>query len=204
MFLEYCAERLSISRVVPLTLVIAAASQVAAPSGPAIRLDVLFAIVLIAQFRIWDDLADRKRDAVTHPDRVTVRATSFTPLVAACAALAFCGFGIVALRGSLSAAIALVGLNLLLALWYARRGPRSLIGDHVLLAKYPIFVLIAVLSRGAVLGLPVWLAMLAVFLAASVYEAVHDRSSPGARRPVLLAYEAALLGLVLVACGVRL
>jgi 4-hydroxybenzoate polyprenyltransferase len=204
MLLEYCAQRLSIDRVVPLAVVIAAASQNAAPSGRSVLLDALLALVLIAQFRVWDDLADRKRDAVTHPGRVTVRATTVTPLAVACAALATCGFAIVVFRGSWSAAIALAGLNVLLALWYSRRGARSLIGDHVVLAKYPIFVLIVVLSRSAVPARPVWLAMLAVFLAVSVYEAVHDRNSPGARRPVLLACEAALLGLVLVACGVRL
>ena len=33
------------------------------------------ALLLLAQFRIWDDIADRLQDAIAHPDRVLVRAT---------------------------------------------------------------------------------------------------------------------------------
>ena len=205
MFFDYCSERLTIQRLGPPALVIVGASQLAAQSWRSVVADAFLAIVLLAQFRIWDDVADRERDAITHPERVTVRATTLVPLVVASALMGLGGFAIVVLRSSSPAtANALAGLNLMMALWYWGRGARSLLGDHVLLAKYPMFVLIIVLSRRATLTPPLWLAMSATFLAACVYEAAHDRTSPGSRQPVVLLCETVLLLLTLVACGVRL
>jgi 4-hydroxybenzoate polyprenyltransferase len=182
MLFQYCRQRLLTLRIGTAAVVIAAASEVAVTSWRSLPIDVLLGCVLIALFRIWDDLADRERDAVAHPGRPTVRAATPAPFVAACLLLAVSAFAIVALRGAgLGAASGLAALILLMALWYLHRGPRSLAGDHVLLLKYPMFVWIVVASRGGPPAPSLWLAMAAVFLAACVYEAVHDPTSPAAR-----------------------
>src|SRR6185503_10220497 len=49
--------------------------------------DACFAALLLAEFRLWDDLADRRSDALTHPGRVLVRAQSVRPLILLCGAL---------------------------------------------------------------------------------------------------------------------
>ena len=44
------------------------------PSALAIARASLLGLVLVAQFRLWDDMEDADRDRVTHPERVLVRA----------------------------------------------------------------------------------------------------------------------------------
>ena len=69
-------------------VVIAGAASGGALSGARLGLDAAFALLLLAQFRSWDDLADRGRDALCHPERVLVRAASIAPIVAFSGALA--------------------------------------------------------------------------------------------------------------------
>jgi hypothetical protein len=205
LLLQYCSQRLSPRRTVPSALLIAGAAHAAPAADRSFAMDLLLAFVLTTQYRVWDDLADRDRDALIHPDRVTVRTSSLAPLVATCALLGLAGFVIVVfLRESLPAAIAITGLTLVAVSWYSRRGPRSLIGDHVLLAKYPAFVLVVAMSRGGTLTMPLWLSMSAVFLTVVLYEAIHDRSSPGSRQRGVIACEAALLAVTLLALVRRL
>jgi 4-hydroxybenzoate polyprenyltransferase len=200
MWRQYCRQRLFTIRMALVSVVIAAASQLAAPSWRSLSIDSLLGFVLIALFRMWDDLADRSRDADAHPERPTVRAAMLSPFIVTCVLLAVCAFAILALRHAAPAAV--VGFSALIvltALWYSHRGPRSLAGDHLLLAKYPMFVWIVTLSRGAAPSSSLCLALAAVFLAACVYETVHDRTSPGAAHPGLLTCEALALAATLIA-----
>ena len=145
------------------------------------RLTTAFAaaLLLVLQFRLWDDLADRRTDRVRHPDRVTARAASIAPLGWLCLALAtanaLVAAGSTAPRLSLGV---LVALHLMMGAWYLLRRARTALGDHILLSKYPAFV--CVLSGGRLLESPVLVlgTALVIYVAACVYEAAHDPVSP--------------------------
>jgi 4-hydroxybenzoate polyprenyltransferase len=207
--------------VVPLLLAVCA--QAGTRSNPAtFVVDVVLASLLFAQFRIFDDLADRRRDAQTHPERVLVRARTVRSIVIAGLILAAATAGILLLRtavlvdsavasaarpSAIGAYLALIGL---LSSWYSLRGERTLVGDHLLLTKYPAFVWIIATSRvtfpapgRAAATAQLALSMLAVYLAACVYEALHDDRSPARARPALLLGEGLLLAVTLATLSIR-
>ena len=73
--IAYLAERLSPAIFVPAAALIALVSHTAGGhAADSWLLDLLLALLLIAQFRLWDDLADREHDRRAHPERVLVRA----------------------------------------------------------------------------------------------------------------------------------
>jgi 4-hydroxybenzoate polyprenyltransferase len=219
---EYWAERFPPSMAVGVPLLLGVAGQAGGSrSLDTFLADVLLGFLLFAQFRILDDLVDRPLDARIHPERVLVRATrtkSVRPIsavglvlgTATMALLSLVGptFRSGAVRGPISVYLLLI---VVLFAWYAVRRGRTLLGDHLLLAKYPAFVWIIATSR---IGATAWdwssasavrleLSMLAAYLAACVYEALHDDSSPAAARPALVAGEGLLLALTLTALSLR-
>jgi hypothetical protein len=209
LLIAYLAERFHLRLYLPLAMMIAVSASGGELSGwglSAARLgtDATFALLLLAQFRAWDDLADRHRDAVTHPERILVRATATAtapapaiapatatasamatapaPIVTFCALLAAVNIGL-ALRRDASGVAAVVLLTLIATLgaWYALRDAdsRTLAGDHLLLSKYPAMVIIV--AGGRVLQeAPARIlgAALALHVAACVYEGWHDPASP--------------------------
>jgi hypothetical protein len=70
----------------------------------------------------------------------------------------------------------LIAFSLVLAAWYAVRGPRSAAGDRFLLFKYAIFT-VALIGPASVTPRAAASA-LGVYLAACMYEWRHDRESP--------------------------
>lgn len=164
------------------------------------------ALGLLLQFRLWDDLADRERDAREHPGRVLARAArprSFLLALLACgacnAALAAAGPRPLEALGALAL---LTGLYLA---WYAGLRDRvqvPLAAAHLQVVKYGAFVLIA---SGWPLrpGLRTALGAAAVWLAFCAYELLHDERLRARRlAPAVLALDAALLlGLAGLAAG---
>ena len=182
MVLAYLRERFPLTLYVPLALALAA-SWLPPLGGSTALGGSLFALLLLLQFRMWDDLADRHRDAVTHPERVLVRASDVTQIIALCCALAVLNVCLAVWRDASGIAVAvLAGLDALFAAWYlARPAGRTVLGDQLLLAKYPAMVAIVGGSRLATSPVPVLAAAAVIYLGACVYEAWHDRSSPLAR-----------------------
>ena len=176
---DYLAERFSPRIFIPMALVIAGAAAGGELSVSRVGLDTAFALLLLAQFRSWDDLADRGRDAVSHPDRVLVRAMSTAPLVAFSGALAILNICLAIQRdGSGVATAVLVSLIGVLGAWYSLRTTRTAAGDHLLLSKYAAMVVVVAGAR--VLSAPVTIlcAALALHLAVWLYEVWHDPASP--------------------------
>ena len=218
---RYRAERLpwAMTAIVPLLLAVCA--QAGARSNPTtFVVDVLLASLLFAQFRIFDDLADRPRDARIHPERVLSRTHTVRPIVIAGLSLAAATLGILLLRTAVrldsasaarpSAIGAYLALIALLSSWYSFRGERTLVGDHLLLTKYPAFVWIVATSRvtlpapgGEPATAQLVLSMVAVYLAACVYEALHDDRSPATARSALVVGEGLLLAVTLAALSIR-
>jgi 4-hydroxybenzoate polyprenyltransferase len=175
----YLAERFSLRVFVPMAVVIAGAASGGALSGARLLLDAAFGLLLLAQFRSWDDLADRGRDAVSHPERVLVRAMSTAPLVAFSGALAILNICLAIQRDGSGVAVAvLVALIGVLGTLYSLRTTRTVAGDHLLLSKYAVMVIVVAGAR--VLSAPVTIlcVALALHLAVWLYEVWHDPASP--------------------------
>jgi len=200
----YWSERLPARRMGPLVLLLTAAARAGRSTMTGVVGDAILAFLLSAQFRVWDDLADRGHDAIAHPDRVLVRASAW-PVVGLCVLLGIAATVGVARRPVTAIPLtALILLNLAVALCYRARGSRSLTTDHLLLARYAGFVFVIAISAGQVRAWPLTLSMAAVFLAMSIYEGLHDRTSPLARRPMVLAGESCLLVGTLAVLGGQL
>ena len=216
---RYRAERLPLTllgTVAPLLTVAARAGEGGRGLGTLLS-DAALALLLFTQFRILDDVADRRDDARLHPGRVLVRATSPAPIAATGLVLAAGTVALLFFRASRPAGQAFIAgavvrpiaiyllLVASLSTWYLARRGRTIGGDHLLLAKYPAFVWIIAASRvSATSGSGrLALAMLATYLTACVYEAVHDQDSPAAARPALIAVESAGLALTLAILSIR-
>jgi SAM-dependent methyltransferase len=179
MITAYLAERFRPVLFVPFAIALTIAASAGRYHAPALLFDAVTMILLLLQFRLWDDLADRSSDVLRHPERVLVRAPSVDPFVRLCAVLAFVNIALSAARDD--SGIALLALGALIAAlgaWYVRRSRRSLPGDQLLLAKYPAFVVIVAGARLLDAPLLIALSCAAVYLAASAYEAWHDPASP--------------------------
>jgi 4-hydroxybenzoate polyprenyltransferase len=181
MIAAYLRDRFRPAVFVPVATAIAAAASAGRPGALRLAADVGFALLLLAEFRIRDDLADRDNDAISHPQRVMVRAASVTPFQLLAGSLAAANVLICTVRsGAWIAVPALLALHATLAALYSGRTRRTFAGDQLLLAKYPAFVLILAASRVLESPLPIAVAAGLVYAAASLYEAWHDPASPAA------------------------
>jgi hypothetical protein len=175
----YWIERFRPTLFVPAAILIAAASRAGTAADPTSWTnDIARALLLLGQFRLWDDLADRERDRVAHPSRVLARATRIAPFVATVLILAALNIGLAAwLRGT-EAAAAVGALDIAAFAWYQwRPARRSAATDLILLSKYPTFVLL--LAVGSTASFPlVVLSAAAIYGLACAFEIWHDASGP--------------------------
>jgi len=186
------ASRLPAGRFLLLAALFAYAawlSSTLSASRLAITLAAMFS--LIAQFRLWDDLIDRVHDQAGHPERVLARVSSTMPFVRAVVALGFLNSLVVTSLGGVPAASALAALYVLLAIWYRHHPRRDLLHTHVLLAKYPWFVLI--------LAMPIAdpkvaiVAIVSGYCAMCLYELLdHDGPLTHVTKPIYAAHVGAL------------
>ena len=132
-------------------------------------------LILITQFRLWDDLEDRERDRLVHPERVlTMTATGrFRVLlsVLVVAAAAAC-----AGRAAALAALAVTEFTF----WWAYRWLRPRLADDtwcfgVLLLKYPALLCVTTLAIDAPVPRRLGIAAIAAYLCAAGYELWHNR-----------------------------
>jgi len=148
------------------------------------------ALLLLLHFRLWDDLADLPQDRLTHPDRVLVGAPSLAPFRALLAALFLVNLTLIALQPGLWRLVLFLLLNAAAFLWYWRL--RSLLSGrvlayHVVVAKYPAFVLL--LSARVEHPWRLALGMALVYLSFTIYEVLHHPALRGlaeARRALAL------------------
>ncbi len=159
--LAYRRERLPMARFGVLALFLAV---VAGASGLERAPALVLAWLLVAVFRLRDDLADREHDRERHPERVLVRAASVQPFeLATRLGLLACAALLIALR-DLASAGCLLALAAAFELGYRLELP----GRHRwVLLKYPAFV--------ALLGEQPSLSLLSlVYLSFVVFERVDD------------------------------
>jgi hypothetical protein len=175
---KYLRTRLLTWRIAGLwLLVMAAAALIAAPITAAdwFRLTCV-TMVLIAQLRLWDDLADLPHDRVHHPERVLVRAARLRPFVLSLAGLMIATALTVLADGEawrLAIYVAVLGG---LALLY-HGGIGALLGRVVrsamILAKYPMIALLAAAGPPALPALPAAFVLYALICANDFLEHRH-------------------------------
>ena len=178
MIAAYFRERFAPAVFAPLAAGIALAASGGTFETLRFTADACFGLLLLAEFRLLDDLADRRGDAETHPRRVLARAATISPFVSTCAMLAAGNAAISAASAATISLPVLLALHAVLAVLYLTRSRRTIGGDQLLLAKYPAFVLIVAGARVATAPLAVAAGALVVYAAVSLYEAWHDPASP--------------------------
>ena len=179
MILAYLRQRFRLSFFGPLALVLAAFALGHRASMMELAAATVGGLFLLTQFRVWDDIADRAHDAIVHPDRVLVRVTNLAPLVGLGMVLVALNVGIAVQRDdALVSMLCLALVHIVLGGYYLFRRGRTVLGDQVLLVKYPAFVCILAGERLVASPLPVILGAAIVYAAASAYEAWHDPISP--------------------------
>jgi hypothetical protein len=193
--LAYLRERYPLLRFLPLAVFLATAAQAGASSWEPVDMahNVLLALGLVLQFRLWDDLESLAEDRLEHPGRVLCQARSLTPFLVLLGATATLNTALL-----LHAPHALLGYAALCALglawyrWLSPRLSRGALAAHGLLLKYPAFVVLLHVASGEEVLPPLMPGL--VYLCFCVHELLHDQrllSRPG--MPMLLRAE--LLGL---------
>ena len=134
-------------------------------------------MLLMLQFRLWDDLEDREHDRTAHPERVVVRVDA-KPFWRAVAALAALTMALLAARGSHAALAEMALLNVFFCIAYRAIRPR--VPDfawrfHILLLKYPAFVVLIATMNGAAPAERLTFAAFVIYGCACAYEALHNR-----------------------------
>lgn len=175
---SYFRERFPSAIFAPLAAWVAIAASAGDLTIGSFALDACSALLLLAEFRLRDDLADRDADAVAHPQRTLVRATSVRPFIALLIALALLNATVTAAARPTASLLILVALHGLFAALYRTRSRRTIFTDQLLLAKYPAFVVIIAGARTAERPFATVVAALVLYAAVSIYEAWHDPASP--------------------------
>lgn len=182
--------------LLPLVLVVAALREKALQFGQ-LAIAFTMALLLVLEFRLWDDLCDVELDRISHPERVLCRVTTLQPVWALCGLLMAINVGCAWLARGWWAAATLAGLHGLLAAWYGCRGRshRPVSHYHVVLLKYPVFVWILGGIRPADAFDPrLFLSAALVYLGLCLYEVAHDGQLRRLRMAqICLAIESVLL-----------
>jgi hypothetical protein len=199
----WIGSRMPAARFVPVAVLLtAAAATTGTPSAGWAVAALAIALLLLFQFRLWDDLADAALDRVEHPDRILARSESRTVFRAATWVAFTAAVAAVAALSGLLAAAGLVVLCAIYAGWYAREpaARKGLVGAHIVVLKYAAFVLL--LAPRPLDAHRAALACSAIYFASTAYELLHDpanRARRGAR--TFAAAELAALACALTLLG---
>lgn len=180
-FFEYGRSRFPIRLFLPLAFFISIAAQVGNQGidPDSLVISTLLALGLLFQFRLWDDLNDRARDRIAHPNRLlskTVNTTHFHALHIAALIFNFILLVLLSIpRDQIEMFILLNGSFLLWYRWLHRYCVSRIIACHVILLKYPAFVYLLNRNSSEDLGLHLFLSMISVYFCFCIYELLHDQ-----------------------------
>lgn len=205
---RYCRSRFPLGMFLPLAMFLYVASLATGwPTSPLSWVaSFLFAISLLFQFRLWDDLSDIANDRLDHPKRVLSQASSLTSFRWVLIATFVLNSSIIVLTKPWSGVIAFLMLNAAFLFWYWLKNEiqiSDVANYHVVLIKYPVFVLLLG-SMESNLSIQLCCAMCLVYLCFCVFEVLHDQSRfPFRRTALLLAFEMTMLQVVAVLLVIR-
>ena len=171
--LRYRRERFPWTLFVPVTLFLAIPSLVTGDAAARARA-LATLLVLLFQFRLWDDLSDVKADRLEFPERVLSRANSLISFhwlwVAAAGVVLLLLWGH---RDLQLLYLAAVSFFFIWYRWLADHAPRA-VAYHIVLLKYPLFVYVAARITSAPIDELLLGTLALVFLTFAVYEPLHD------------------------------
>jgi hypothetical protein len=180
LFAAYLRERfrpaIFIPAIVLHTVAALWASGIAPTPGTIIQSAVLITLLML-QFRLWDDLEDREHDRTAHPERLVVHVDA-KPFWRAVAGLAALTIALLAARGSEATLAGMALLNVFFCTAY--RAIRPSLPDfawrfHILLLKYPVFVVLIATMNGAAPAGRLTFAAFVIYGCSCAYEALHNR-----------------------------
>jgi 4-hydroxybenzoate polyprenyltransferase len=186
-FLTYAQQRLLRPRMAALVALVAACA-VFASGVPRPGFAIPASLILVWQFRLWDDLEDLSFDRIHHPDRVllvTGMRRTFAATLATTLAIAGAILFIVA---DVAQALVYAALVAALAAGYRmmRAAPdRRLVRAHWVLVKYPVFVFAAATEPVFAQATPV---AVVLYLALGLFEVLDDPTLRGMRAARALAF----------------
>jgi hypothetical protein len=182
--IEYWFERFVLSPLIPAGVLLAFAASWSAATDPLWWIETLLAfwinlpsaLLLLAQFRLWDDLADRERDKRDHPERVLSTAEPWF-FVATALALAGANLWLAYAGRPPQHLLVIVALNIAAICYYSCRPLlRTAASDALLLLKYPAILLVLPVNQLGRLELAI--TVLTTYAVAFAYEVWHDAASP--------------------------
>lgn len=178
--LAYAASRLVVGRIVLLWLAVAACALIVSReiSAASAILVLWLSAILIAQFRLWDDLADRAHDAATHPQRVIVTTNHARRFSYLCGLLSLPVAATLGRGYGIEHLAVYVGLLVFMSVLYAANGTvlPSLLRAHLVLLKYPAFIWLCALNA----DLAQWARVgTAAYLALCIFEMASDADLRG-------------------------
>lgn len=176
--LQYRRERLPMKLVltVAVLLTMAGALVSGTTNRMGMTLDVMLAVLLVSQFRLWDDLQDVDADRIQHPDRVLCRQASLRPFRVAVATMFVVNCVAVLASRAFNTAIVFAAINMAFYIWYnaLRSFFRSWANSVFVLTKYPAFLFVLVDGSELRDKMSLAVAMIVVFAAACIYEVLHN------------------------------
>jgi 4-hydroxybenzoate polyprenyltransferase len=203
LIVSYIAQRARFQALLPLSVAIAAVAWTGVGMNafqlPEFVATVAQSLLLVFAFRVWDDIEDRHRDAVHHPERVLASSSRVTPFIIFAAALAAAGMIPAVLIARLAQQLAIINLAIVvLIIWYHRRATDAptLANAHIVLLKYPVIAFAVAPIR------PRLPALVALYLGLCAFEVFDDpalRASSNARR---VAVAEAFVGAIALAVGI--
>jgi hypothetical protein len=170
------AQRLPLARFGLLAVLLAGAACGGALASARGLAFIALALSLVAQCRLWDDLVDRGRDRSAHPERLLAVGAAAGPFATAVVVLAAANATALGLLYGPQRALPAAVLFAALALWYRRHRARGVLHAHMLLLKYPAFVLLLAASPFATQALAVALVVYTAMCAFEILDA-HSGSS---------------------------
>ena len=169
---SYWRERFPWRIFLPVIVFLAVPSLLSAGAS---RLAILLLLLLLVfQFRLWDDLGDVETDRIEFPERVLCRRRSVAPFYWLWLAVAM---GVVVLLwGHRPLLVCYLVTVTAFFLWYRFLAPHAppVLRYHVVAVKYPIFVYFAAGLSSESRGPLVVATMALVYLTFVVYEPLHD------------------------------
>jgi len=198
---RYAITRLVTVRIIALATLLTVASLWASASQTPSDLGwiAIFSYLLICQFRLWDDLADREFDRLHHPGRILVTSSDTRPFFVALIALFLANATWISIWQPLPRLTIYVLLVASLGILYQRKawiGQWRLLRMQVVLMKYPIFLFLCTKDE---MPNRLFIAGLAIYLLLSSFDLLSDETldTTSARR-WLIAIECAALVITLV------
>ncbi len=185
----YLQERMRPRMLLAVTAGTVLAARGATPVlGWGVLVDACLALLLLAFFRIWDDLEALSTDSIAHPYRVLVLAPSVAPFVWTAIALAVAAALLMVVTRSGWVLLQFAGLCALLLGWYrgGRRHLRGVAAYHLLLLKYPALVLLVAQRAVAPEMAHMALGSCVIYGLACLYEGWHDERYAAHRWLVLV------------------